>query len=63
LIDAPSGGHLWAERYDRDLEDIFALQDEVTQQIVAALEVTLTAGEQERVWSRHTNNLEAYDSY
>ena len=42
LIDAATGGHLWAERYDRDLTDIFAVQDEVTPQIVGALKVTLT---------------------
>ena len=46
LIDAQSGGHLWAERYDRDLTDIFELQDEVTRQIVDALKVTLQPAEQ-----------------
>ncbi|HJY83682.1 MAG TPA: adenylate/guanylate cyclase domain-containing protein [Candidatus Binatia bacterium] len=46
LIDATTGYHLWAERYDRELQDIFALQDEVTQKIVTALEVKLTEGEQ-----------------
>jgi len=63
LIDAPSGGHLWAERYDRELEDIFALQDEVTQKIVRALEVKLTAQEQGRVGLIPTHNLEAYDYF
>ena len=63
LIDATTGGHLWAERYDRDLKDIFALQDEITEKIVAALEVKLTKGEQEQVERRYTDNLEAYDSY
>lgn len=63
LIDATSGYHLWAERYDRDLQDIFALQDEVTKKIVAALEVTLTEGERERFGRPVTNNLEAYDYY
>ena len=63
LIDATTGGHLWAERYDRDLKDIFALQDEITEKIVAALEVKLTEGEQEQVARRYTDNLEAYDSY
>lgn len=63
LIDAPSGGHLWAERYDRELEDIFALQDDVTQKIVRALEVKLTAHEQGRVGLIPTHNLEAYDYF
>jgi TolB-like protein/Tfp pilus assembly protein PilF len=63
LIDATKGYHLWAERYDRHLEDIFALQDEVTQKIVTALEVKLTEGEQRRRGQPLTNNLEAYDCY
>lgn len=61
LVDAGTGGHLWAERYDRDLEDIFTLQDEVTQKIVTALAVKLTQDEQERLERRYTNNVEAYD--
>ena len=48
LIDANTGHHLWAERYDRDLKDIFALQDEITMKILTALEVNLTEGEQAR---------------
>ncbi len=63
LIDAGTGYHLWAERYDRDLTDIFALQDEITEKIVTALEVKLTEGEQEQVASRYTENLEAYDYF
>ncbi|HXG20403.1 MAG TPA: tetratricopeptide repeat protein [Methylomirabilota bacterium] len=63
LIDATTGYHLWAERYDRDLQDIFAVQDEVTAKIVSALQVRLTAGEQERVKRPPTNNLEAYDCF
>ena len=63
LIDATTGYHLWAERYDRELQDIFAVQDEVTQKIVAALQVKLTAGEQERVKRPPTKNLEAYDYF
>lgn len=63
LIDATTGGHLWAERYDRELQDIFAVQDEVTQKIVLALEVKLTKGERERLTSRSTDNVEAYDYY
>jgi adenylate cyclase len=63
LVDATTGRHLWAERYDRDLQDIFALQDEITQKIVAALAVKLTAGKQERVGRQYTDSLEAYDYY
>jgi len=59
LIDTTTGYHLWAERYDRELQDIFALQDEVTQKIVAALEVKLTEGEQGRFGHTPTDNLEA----
>ena len=63
LIDGMSGGHLWAERYDRDLTDIFALQDEITEKIVAALQVKLTEREQEHVIRRYTENVEAYDHF
>jgi TolB-like protein/Tfp pilus assembly protein PilF len=61
LIDATTGLHLWAERYDRDLEDIFAVQDEITREIVTALDVQLREGEQHRVWSRGTKSLEAWE--
>jgi adenylate cyclase len=61
LIDATSGHHLWAEKYDRSLKDIFALQDEITQRVLTSLEVKLTEGEQARVWSKGTNNIEAYE--
>lgn len=60
LIDATSGQHLWAERYDRQMKDIFALQDDITMQIIVALQVKLTAGEQARMWAKGTDNLEAY---
>jgi adenylate cyclase len=60
LIDAISGQHVWAESYDRDLKDIFALQDEVILKIASALQVNLTSGEQARVWAEGTKNLEAY---
>jgi adenylate cyclase len=60
LIDALTGHHLWAERYDRDLRDIFALQDEITMKIITALEVELTEGEQARVYAKGTDNLQAY---
>jgi adenylate cyclase len=61
LIDAISGGHLWAERYDRDLGDIFALQDEVTQEIVSTLTVKLNEDERKSMASAATDNIEAYD--
>jgi adenylate cyclase len=61
LVEAGTGGHLWAERYDRDLEDIFAVQDEVAHKIVGALEVKLVKGERERGSRKDTDNLEAYD--
>ncbi|MEW5908380.1 MAG: adenylate/guanylate cyclase domain-containing protein [Thermodesulfobacteriota bacterium] len=63
LIDVKSGGHIWADRYDRDVEDIFDLQDEVSQKIVSALAVKLTAGEQERLLKKETANMDAYDAY
>jgi len=63
LIDAASGGHLWAERYDRDLDDIFAVQDEVTRAIVDALKVRLTPDESARVGRRGTADVDAYDLY
>jgi adenylate cyclase len=60
LIDAIPGQHVWAESYDRDLKDIFALQDEVILKITSALSVNLTAGEQARAWAEGTKSLEAY---
>jgi adenylate cyclase len=63
LIDAGSGGHLWAERFDRDLTDIFSTQDEVVEKIVGALAVTLTQGEERRLRRRGTDNVEAYESW
>jgi adenylate cyclase len=63
LVDATTGGHLWAERYDRELQDIFALQDEVTQKIVFALKIQLTPEEQARFRQAPTDNLEAYDYF
>jgi adenylate cyclase len=60
LIDATTGHHLWAERYDRDLIDIFALQDEITIKIINALEVKLTEGEQASIPRKGTDSLEAY---
>jgi TolB-like protein/class 3 adenylate cyclase/Tfp pilus assembly protein PilF len=63
LVDGTTGGHLWAERYDRDLTDIFAVQDEVTREIVSALALKLTQGEQRRLARKGTDNLEAYDYF
>lgn len=61
LVDARTGGHLWADRYDRDLTDIFEVQDEVTLQIVGALKVTLKPVERARVVEGGTRNLVAHD--
>ncbi len=61
LIEAETGGHLWAERYDRDLTDIFTVQDEVTANIVQALAVTLGEDEEKRVGKKGTENLAAYE--
>lgn len=63
LIDALDGHHLWAKRYDRNLSDIFAVQDEITKKIVTAMQVKLTEGEQARAVAKGTNNLEAYLKY
>jgi class 3 adenylate cyclase len=63
LIDATTGHHLWAERYDRALTDIFGLQDEIIRQIVLALQVQLTEGEQARVWYHATESLDAYELF
>ena len=63
LIDASTGHHLWAERYDRKQADVFAVQDEVISQIVSALSVTLTQSEQAKLSRPPTENLRAYDHY
>jgi len=63
LIDAISGHHLWADRYDRNLKEIFDVQDELTKSIITAMQVKLTEGEQARVAAKGTNNLEAYLKY
>jgi len=60
LIDAITGHHLWAETYDRELQDIFALQDEITIKILGSVGAELTTGERARVYAKGTNNLEAY---
>lgn len=63
LIEAGSGLHLWANRYDRKLEDFFDLQDEITQEIVTELDVKMVTGEQARVWRKSLKNPEARDLY
>ena len=60
LIDAVKGYHVWSERYDRDLKDIFALQDDITKKVLTALRVKLTSGEDARIYAKSTDNLEAY---
>ena len=61
LIDGTTGHHIWAERYDRELKDIFAVQDEIMREIVVAVDVELSEGEQARFWSSGTTNLEAWE--
>ena len=61
LIEATTGRHLWAERYDRDLHDIFELQDEITMSVVAAIEPSVRQAEIERVRRKRPENLDAYD--
>src|SRR5512136_671346 len=63
LIDALTGHHIWAERYDRDLKDIFALQDEVTRNILTAMQVKITEGEQALHRDRGMRNLNCYLKY
>ena len=62
LIDTTTGSHLWSERYDRPLKDIFALQDEIVQKIVTTLNLQLTLQEQGHIVRKRTDNLEAYDT-
>src|SRR6202020_3611975 len=63
LIDATNGAHLWADRYDRDLTDIFEVQDDVTHRIVDALKITLSPAEKERLSENGTPNIAAYDVF
>ncbi|MFZ0851016.1 MAG: BTAD domain-containing putative transcriptional regulator [Hyphomicrobiaceae bacterium] len=63
LIETESGAHIWADRYDGDLRDIFALQDAITEQIVSAVEMNVQAAEIKRARARPTDNLTAYDLY
>ncbi len=61
LIDASTSDHRWADRYDRELNDIFAVQDEITRNVTIAVQVELTAGEQARLWAGGTKNIEAWE--
>jgi TolB-like protein/Flp pilus assembly protein TadD len=61
LIDATTGHHVWAQRFDRDLTDVFAIQDEIAEQIVASIEPQLTQAEQSRALRKHPGNLDAWD--
>jgi adenylate cyclase len=63
LIDGRTGGHAWAERYDRDLSDIFALQDEISEAIVRALKLKLLPAEKQAIENRGTADVAAYDIY
>ena len=63
LVDAQTNQHLWAERYDRDLGDIFDVQDEITKKIITELQIKLTEGEQARLWAKGTDSLQAYLKY
>ncbi|MCM8556671.1 TIR domain-containing protein [Sphingomicrobium sediminis] len=63
LIDGGNGKHLWADRYDRELDDIFAIQDEISKAIVAALKVTLLPKEKKAIEHRGTTNSDAYNLY
>jgi adenylate cyclase len=63
LIDGSNGGHLWADRYDRDLTDIFAIQDEITKAIVDQLKIRLLPKEKKAITQAPTDNVEAYNYY
>jgi adenylate cyclase len=63
LIDAESGVHIWADRFDRDLNDIFAVQDELTQEIIAALKIKLSATEKALIVGSGTTNVDAHDLF
>jgi adenylate cyclase len=63
LIDATTGGHVWAERYDRELTDLFELQDEITKAVTVALQVNLTEGDAARIAAEGTRNLQAWEAF
>ncbi|MBT6499438.1 MAG: hypothetical protein HOK67_06000, partial [Deltaproteobacteria bacterium] len=58
--DAVTGNHLWANKYDRQLKDIFSLQDDISRNVVMALQINLTEGEYARIYGSGTDNLDAY---
>ncbi|MGH8581918.1 MAG: adenylate/guanylate cyclase domain-containing protein, partial [Gammaproteobacteria bacterium] len=63
LVEVQTGRHLWAERYDRRLDDVFDVQDDIAQNIMTELQVSLLAGEQARAWRKTTRNREAYELF
>ncbi len=63
LIDASTGAHIWADRYDREIEDIFAVQDEITQTVVGAIQPELSRAEQQRALMKPPESLDAWDLY
>ena len=63
LVNAQDGYHIWSERYDREIEDVFEIQDEIARTIVDRLKVKLTAAQNEALGKRHTENVEAYELY
>ena len=63
LIDAQTGSHVWAQRYDRNLDDIFALQDEITETIVAAIEPEMASAERERARRKPPDSFNACECY
>ncbi|MGD9224914.1 MAG: adenylate/guanylate cyclase domain-containing protein, partial [Desulfobacterales bacterium] len=64
LIDATTGYHIWSERYDREQNDIFAIQDDITMEITKAIGIELIEGEQARIWQKtQTSNLRAYEKF
>jgi adenylate cyclase len=63
LIDSLNGAHIWADRFEGDLDDVFELQDRITQDIVAALEVRLTFGEEVRVWRKRSGSPLVYEHF
>jgi TolB-like protein/class 3 adenylate cyclase/Flp pilus assembly protein TadD len=63
LIDATTGGHMWAERYDGKMDDVFSLQDEITQKIVAVLAVKLTKIEENQLARKETDSVASYDAF
>jgi serine/threonine protein kinase/tetratricopeptide (TPR) repeat protein len=63
LVNVADGYHLWSERYDREMEDVFAIQDDISQAIVKALKVILTEGEKKQIEKARVENVQAYDYY